>query len=151
MSSILQELEQQIAGISSSVAKTNVGTVRNVGDGVAKVEGLSDVMLNEMIDFGNGVTGMALNLEESEVGVVLLGDYTAIKEGAECRTTGKLLSVPVGENVLGRVVNALGAAVDGKGDIVPSAFYPMEKSRQASSNGNQFPCLCRPASCRSTR
>jgi F-type H+/Na+-transporting ATPase subunit alpha len=127
MSSILQELEQQIAGISSSVAKTNVGTVRNVGDGVAKVEGLSDVMLNEMIDFGNGVTGMALNLEESEVGVVLLGDYIAIKEGAECRTTGKLLSVPVGEAVLGRVVNALGAPVDGKGDIAASAYYPMEK------------------------
>ena len=127
MSSILQELEQQIAGITSSVEKTNVGTVRQVGDGVAKVEGLSDVMLNEMIEFGGGVTGMALNLEESEVGVVLLGDYAAVKEGAECRTTGKLLSVPVGEAVLGRVVNALGAPIDGKGDIVASAFYPMEK------------------------
>ncbi|MEO7099828.1 MAG: F0F1 ATP synthase subunit alpha [Luteolibacter sp.] len=127
MSSILQELEQQIAGITSSVAKTNVGTVRQVGDGVAKVEGLSDVMLNEMIEFGGGVTGMALNLEESEVGVVLLGDYSAVKEGDECRTTGKLLSVPVGEAVLGRVVNALGAPIDGKGDIAASAFYPMEK------------------------
>ncbi len=127
MSSILQELEQQIAGITSSVEKTNVGTVRQVGDGVAKVEGLSDVMLNEMIEFGGGVTGMALNLEESEVGVVLLGDYAAVKEGAECRTTGKLLSVPVGEAVLGRVVNALGAPIDGKGDIVAAAYYPMEK------------------------
>ena len=127
MSSILQELEQQIAGITASVEKTNVGTVRQVGDGVAKVEGLSDVMLNEMIEFGGGVTGMALNLEESEVGVVLLGDYAAVKEGAECRTTGKLLSVPVGEAVLGRVVNALGAPIDGKGDIVAAAFYPMEK------------------------
>jgi F-type H+-transporting ATPase subunit alpha len=127
MSSILQELEQQIAGIASSVQKSNVGTVRNVGDGVAKVEGLSDVMLNEMIEFGGGVTGMALNLEESEVGVVLLGDYAAVKEGAECRTTGKLLSVPVGEAVLGRVVNALGAPIDGKGDIVADAYYPMEK------------------------
>ncbi|MEO5916739.1 MAG: F0F1 ATP synthase subunit alpha [Luteolibacter sp.] len=127
MSSILQELEQQIAGIASSVEKTNIGTVRNVGDGVAKVEGLSDVMLNEMIEFGGGVTGMALNLEESEVGVVLLGDYAAVKEGAECRTTGKLLSVPVGEAVLGRVVNALGAPIDGKGDIVAAAYYPMEK------------------------
>jgi F-type H+-transporting ATPase subunit alpha len=127
MSSILQELEQQIAGITSSVEKTNIGTVRNVGDGVAKVEGLSDVMLNEMIEFGGGVTGMALNLEEGEVGVVLLGDYTAIKEGAECRTTGKLLSVPVGEAVLGRVVNALGAPIDGKGEIAASASYPMEK------------------------
>lgn len=127
MSSILQDLEQQIAGITSSVAKTNIGTVRQVGDGVAKVEGLSDVMLNEMIEFGGGVTGMALNLEESEVGVVLLGDYSAVKEGDECRTTGKLLSVPVGEAVLGRVVNALGAPIDGKGDIAASAFYPMEK------------------------
>src|SRR6478752_4192570 len=127
MSSILQELEQQIAGIASSVQKSNVGTVRNVGDGVAKVEGLSDVMLNEMIEFGGGVTGMALNLEESEVGVVLLGDYAAVKEGAECRTTGKLLSVPVGEAVLGRVVNALGAPIDGKGDIAAAAYYPMEK------------------------
>jgi F-type H+-transporting ATPase subunit alpha len=127
MSSILQEIEQQIAGITSSVAKTNVGTVRQVGDGVAKVEGLSDVMLNEMIEFGGGVTGMALNLEESEVGVVLLGDYTAVKEGAECRTTGKLLSVPVGEAVLGRVVNALGEPVDGKGPIAAAAQYPMEK------------------------
>ena len=127
MSSILQELEQQIAGITASVEKTNVGTVRQVGDGVAKVEGLSDVMLNEMIEFGGGVTGMALNLEEGEVGVVLLGDYAAVKEGAECRTTGKLLSVPVGEAVLGRVVNALGAAIDGKGDIVAAANYPMEK------------------------
>ena len=127
MSSILQELEQQIAGITSAVAKTNVGTVRQVGDGVAKVEGLSDVMLNEMIDFGGGVTGMALNLEENEVGVVLLGDYTAVKEGAECRTTGKLLSVPVGEAVLGRVVNALGEPIDGKGAIAAAAYYPMEK------------------------
>jgi F-type H+-transporting ATPase subunit alpha len=127
MSSILQELEQQIAGITSSVEKSNVGTVRQVGDGVAKVEGLSDVMLNEMIEFDGGVTGMALNLEESEVGVVLLGNYAAVKEGHQCRTTGKLLSVPVGEAVLGRVVNALGAPIDGKGEITAAAYYPMEK------------------------
>src|SRR5688572_1253490 len=127
MSSILQELEQQIAGISASVAKTNVGVVRQVGDGVAKVEGLSDVALNEMIEFDGGVIGIALNLEESEVGVVLLGNYSAVTEGAECRSTGKLLSVPVGEALLGRVVNALGQPIDGKGDIAASANYPMEK------------------------
>jgi len=127
MSSILQELEKEIAGITSSVEKSNVGVVRQVGDGVAKVEGLSDVMLNEMIDFGGGVTGMALNLEESEVGVVLLGDYAAVKEGSECTTTGKLLSVPVGEALLGRVVNALGEPIDGKGDIDAADQYPMEK------------------------
>jgi F-type H+-transporting ATPase subunit alpha len=127
MSSILQELEQQIAGITAAVEKSNVGTVRQVGDGVAKVEGLSDVMLNEMIDFGGGVTGMALNLEESEVGVVLLGDYAAVKEGSTCQTTGKLLSVPVGKALLGRVVNALGQPIDNKGEIAASANYPMEK------------------------
>jgi F-type H+/Na+-transporting ATPase subunit alpha len=127
MSSILQEIEQQITGSSSAVHQTNVGTVRQVGDGVAKVEGLSGVLLNEMVEFDGGVTGMALNLEESEVGVVLLGDYNSVKEGAECRTTGKLLSVPVGEAVLGRVVNALGHPIDGKGEIAAAAQYPMEK------------------------
>jgi F-type H+/Na+-transporting ATPase subunit alpha len=127
MSSILQELEQEIANVATSINKSNVGIVREVGDGVAKVEGLSDVMLNEMIEFHSGVTGIALNLEEGEVGVVLLGSYNAIKEGDQCNTTGKLLSVPVGRAVLGRVVNALGAAIDGKGDIAASAYYPMEK------------------------
>jgi len=127
MSSILQDIEKQIAGISSSVEKTNTGTVRKVGDGVAIVEGLSDVMLNEMIEFDGGVTGMALNLEESEVGVVLLGDYASVTQGATCRTSGKLLSIPVGEALLGRVVNALGAPIDGKGEITASAQYPMEK------------------------
>jgi F-type H+/Na+-transporting ATPase subunit alpha len=127
MSTILQEIEQQIAGITTSVEKTNVGIVRQVGDGVAKVEGLSGVMLNEMIEFDGGVTGMALNLEESEVGVVLLGDYANVTEGSECRTTGNLLSIPVGEAVLGRVVNALGQPIDGKGEVAAAAQYPMEK------------------------
>ena len=86
MSSILQDIEAQIAGISAGVEKTNTGTVRKVGDGVAIVEGLSDVMLNEMIEFDGGVTGMALNLEESEVGVVLLGDYAAVTQGAAYRS-----------------------------------------------------------------
>ncbi len=127
MSSILQELEQEIANVSSTVGKANVGVVREIGDGVAKVEGLSDVQLNEMIEFPGGLTGLAMNLEESEVGVVLIGDYLHIKEGDECRTTGKLLSVPVGEALLGRVVNTLGAPIDGKGDIEASAQYPVEK------------------------
>jgi len=127
MSSILQELEQQIAGIASSVEKSNVGVVRQVGDGVAKVEGLSEVSLNEMIEFDGGVTGIALNLEESEVGVVLLGDYASVTEGAQCRTTGKLLSIPVGEALLGRVVDAIGNPIDGKGAITAAAQYPLEK------------------------
>ncbi len=127
MSSILQELESEISKISSSIQKTNVGRVREIGDGVAKVEGLSDVMLNEMISFPNGVTGLAMNLEEGSVGVVLLGNYSSIKEGDQCSTTGKLLSVPVGEALLGRVVNTIGEPQDGKGDIAASAFYPLEK------------------------
>jgi F-type H+-transporting ATPase subunit alpha len=84
-------------------------------------------MLNEMLDFGNGVTGLALNLEETEVGAIILGDYTKIKEGQEVRTTGKLLQVPVGKGLLGRVVNVLGEPLDGKGPIKETGFYPVEK------------------------
>src|SRR5436853_7120362 len=127
MSNLLQEIEAQIAGVKASVAKQNVGTVREIGDGVAKIEGLTDAMLNEMLDFGNGVTGLALNLEETEVGAIILGDYTGIKEGQEVRTTGRLLSVPVGKALLGRVVNTLGQPLDGKGPIKTETFYPLEK------------------------
>src|SRR5947209_14168162 len=84
-------------------------------------------MLNEMLDFGNGVTGLALNLEETEVGVIILGDYTGIKEGQEVKTTGKLLQVPVGRGLLGRVVNTLGQPVDGKGPVKSDVAYPVEK------------------------
>src|ERR1700691_426586 len=127
MSNLLQEIEAQISGAKTATAKQNVGVVREIGDGVAKIEGLTDTMLNEMLDFGNGVTGLALNLEETEVGAIILGDYTKIKEGQEVRTTGKLLQVPVGKALLGRVVNALGLPLDGKGPIDTQTFYPVEK------------------------
>src|SRR2546421_10152507 len=127
MSNLLQEIEAQIAGVKTSLAKQNVGVVREIGDGVAKIEGLTDAMLNEMLDFGNGVTGLALNLEETEVGAIILGDYTGAKEGQEVRTTGKLLQVPVGKGLLGRVVNVLGQPVDGKGPIKNETSYPVEK------------------------
>ena len=127
MSNLLQEIEAQISGAKIATNKQNVGTVRKIGDGVAKIEGLTDTMLNEMLDFGNGVTGLALNLEETEVGAIILGDYTKIKEGDEVRTTGKLLQVPVGKGLLGRVVNALGQPLDGKGPIKAEASYPVEK------------------------
>jgi F-type H+/Na+-transporting ATPase subunit alpha len=94
---------------------------------VAKIEGLTDCMANEMLDFGNGVIGLALNLEETEVGAIILGDYLGISEGTEVKTTGKLLSVPVGKGLLGRVVDCLGRPVDGKGPIKEDAFYPVEK------------------------
>src|ERR1700747_76734 len=128
MSDLLKEIEAQIAGAKATTAKQNVGVIREIGDGVAKIEGLSDAMLNEMIDLGNGVTGLALNLDETEVGVIILGDYTQLKEGDEVRTTGKLLQVPVGNGLLGRVVNILGEPVDGKGPIKSDKAYPAEKT-----------------------
>jgi F-type H+-transporting ATPase subunit alpha len=127
MSNLLQEIEAQISAAKTATATQNVGTVREIGDGVAKIEGLTDTMLNEMLDFGNGITGLALNLEETEVGAIILGDYTSIKEGQEVHTTGKLLQVPVGKGMLGRVVNALGQPLDGKGPIKNDGFYPVEK------------------------
>src|SRR5437868_6600540 len=127
MSTLLQEIESQISGVKTGVARQNVGVVREISDGVAKIEGLTDAMLNEMLDFGNGVVGLALNLEETEVGAIILGDYLQVHEGSEVKTTGKLLSVPVGKGLLVRVVDSLGRPVDGKGPIKETAFYPVEK------------------------
>src|SRR6185369_11152048 len=95
----------QIVGAKATAGRQNVGVIREVGDGVARIEGLTDAMLNEMIDLGHGATGLALNLEETEVGAIILGDYTQLEEGDEVRATGKLLQVPVGKGLLGRVVN----------------------------------------------
>src|SRR5881392_4144110 len=127
MSSILEEIETKIEGLKTSTTKSNVGVVRETGDGVARIEGLSDVMLNEMIEFPNGVFGLALNLEETEVGAILKGDNTLVEGGNEAKTTGRLLSVPVGKALLGRVVNTLGQPLDGKGPIKSDTFYPLEK------------------------
>src|SRR5512137_2120709 len=127
MATLLQEIEAQIAGVKTTTAKQNVGNVREIGDGVAKISGLTRAKLNEMLDFGHGITGLALNLEETEVGAIILGDYTQINEGDEVRATGKLLQVPVGKGLLGRVVNMLGEPIDGKGPIKSEAAYPVEK------------------------
>src|SRR6187200_1494234 len=127
MADLVQEIEAQLTGAKATAAKQSVGVIREIGDGVAKVEGLADVMLNEMLDFGKGITGLALNLDETEVGVVILGDYTQLQEGDEVRCTGKLLQVPVGKGLLGRVVNTLGEPVDGKGPVKSDVAYPVEK------------------------
>ncbi len=127
MANIVQEIEAEIAGLKTTTTKENVGTVCEIGDGVAKVEGLSRAKLNEMLDFGNGITGLALNLEQTEVGAIILGDYTKIDEGDEVRATGKLLQVPVGKGLLGRVMNMLGEPIDGKGPIQSDIAYPVEK------------------------
>src|SRR6201987_3112134 len=131
MADLLKEIEAQIAGAKTIAAKQTGGVIREIGDGIAKIEGLSDAMLNEMIDLGNGITGLALNLDETEVGVIILGDYTQLKEGGEARTTGKLLQVPVGKGLLGRVVNVLGEPVEGKGPIKRGCPYPVEKMAPA--------------------
>src|SRR6266446_1212141 len=127
MADLLQEIEAQIMGAKATAGKQNVGIIREVGDGVARVEGLTDAMLNEMLDLGHGITGLALDLDETEVGVVVLGDYTQLQEGDEVRATGKLLQVPVGKGLLGRVVNMLGEPVDGKGPVKSDVTYPVEK------------------------
>src|SRR5213082_3524884 len=127
MSTLVQDIEARIAGAKATVARRNVGVIREIGDGVARVEGLSDVMLNEMLDLGHGITGLALSLEDTDVGVIILGDYTRLEEGGEVRTTGKLLQVTVGKGLLGRVVNTLGEPLDGKGPVASDAAYPVEK------------------------
>ena len=127
MADLVQEIEAHIAAASAVATRQSVGVIREISDGVARVEGLADVMLNEMLDFGGGITGLALNLDETEVGVVVLGDYTQLEEGGEVRGTGKLLQVPVGLGLLGRVVNTLGEPLDGKGPIKSTTSYPVEK------------------------
>jgi F-type H+-transporting ATPase subunit alpha len=127
MSTLLEEIKSQIVSLKTDVAQSNIGTVREISDGVAKIEGLSGAALNEMLEFPGGIMGLALNLEETEVGAIILGEFDKIKEGDEVRTTGKLLQVPVGKALLGRVVNALGKPIDGKGDIKSDVFYPVEK------------------------
>ena len=152
MVDLVRDIEAQIAGAKADLTRQSVGVIREIGDGVARVEGLADVMLNEMLDLGHGITGLALNLDETEIGVIILGDYTQLQEGDEVRGTGRLLQVPVGKGLLGRVVNTLGEPLDGKGPIASDAAYPVEKlapghHQAASRCGSR----CRPASWPSTR
>jgi F-type H+/Na+-transporting ATPase subunit alpha len=127
MSTVLEQIEQQITRLSTRAIKKNTGTIRAVADGVARIDGLSEVMYNEMVQFPGNVIGIALNLEADEVGCIVLGDISQLKEGDEVQTTGRLLSVPVGRALLGRAVDALGNPVDGKGPIAATEYYPVEK------------------------
>ena len=120
-------LRKQLTGFSSEVDVYDIGTVLEVGDGVARVYGLTSVLASELVEFPNGVTGMALNLEEDNVGVVLFGDDKLIKEGDTVKRTGKVASVPVGEALLGRVVNPLGVPLDGRGPINTTTTLPIEQ------------------------
>ena len=123
---IARLLRSEIEHYEKAVSVSETGSVISVGDGIARVYGLENVMSGEMVEFPHGVTGIALNLEEDQVGTVLLGEYQAIKEGDEVRRTGKIMSVPVGEALVGRVVNGLGAPIDGKGPIATSETRPVE-------------------------
>jgi F-type H+-transporting ATPase subunit alpha len=124
---ITKLIREQIENYESKVSVDEVGTIISLGDGIARVHGLDKVMAGELLEFGHGVSGLAMNLEEDQVGVVLLGDYTEVKEGGEVRRTGKIMSVPTGEGMIGRVVNALGQPIDGKGPITASKSIPIER------------------------
>src|SRR5881296_3796184 len=124
---ITQLIRQQIENYETKVAVDEVGTVLTLGDGIARVYGLDKVMAGELLSFPHGLAGIAMNLEEDQVGVVLLGDYTEIKEGDEVKRTGRIMSVPVGDQLIGRVVNALGQAIDDKGPITSERFNPVER------------------------
>ncbi|SFI66514.1 F0F1 ATP synthase subunit alpha [Thermoflavimicrobium dichotomicum] len=119
-------IKQQIENYRAEVEVADVGTVIQVGDGIARVHGLQNVMAGELLEFENGVMGMALNLEENHVGVIILGPYQGIREGNQVKRTNRLLEVPVGEALLGRVVNPLGQPLDGKGPIETTHFRPVE-------------------------
>ncbi len=128
--SIDEALRKQLDALNTSVESREVGTVVQIGDGIARIDGLKDAMAGELLEFvgGNGKTvyGLAQNLEEDEVGAVLLGDVTAIKENDQVRTTGRIVEIPSGKEMIGRVVNALGMPIDGKGPITPEGMRPVE-------------------------
>src|SRR6516225_7671506 len=120
-------LRQEIENYERAIDVTETGSVISVGDGIARIHGLEKVMAGELIEFPRDVSGIAMNLEEDQVGAVLLGDYTEIKEGDEVKRTGRIMSVPVGEELIGRVVNALGEPIDGKGPVQTTRFNPVER------------------------
>src|ERR1035437_3433692 len=124
---ITQLIREQIENYESKIAVDEVGTIITLGDGIARVYGLDKVMAGELLSFPHGVAGIAMNLEEDQVGVVILGEYTEIKEGDEVKRTGRIMSVPVGDALIGRVVNSLGQPIDDKGPISTTEFIPLER------------------------
>lgn len=120
-------IRQQIEQFGTTVTMTDVGTIVEVADGLAHIYGLTSVRYNELLQFPKGIMGIALNLEEDSVGAVILGDYSEIKEGDEVRCTGRILEIPVGEGLIGRVVNPLGQPLDGKGPIKENKMRPLER------------------------
>src|SRR5580700_10999225 len=124
---ISQILRDQIANYDSKVRVDEVGTIISLGDGIARLHGLDKVMAGELLSFPHGIAGLAMSLEEDQVGAVLLGDYTEVREGDQVKRTGKILSVPVGDAMIGRVVDALGNPIDDKGPIETKETLPVER------------------------
>ena len=124
---ITELLRQQIENYEQRIQVDEVGTIITLGDGIARIHGLDKVMAGELIDFPHGISGLAMNLDEDQVGSVILGDYSELKEGDQVKRTGKIMSVPVGEALIGRVVNALGQPIDDKGPINTDTFLPVER------------------------
>src|SRR5512144_465798 len=124
---INEDLQKQIDGFETVLNVSDIGTVTEAGDGIARVEGLANVKAQELVQFANGVMGTAFNLEKDSVGVIVMGEYGGIVEGMTVRGTGRIASVPVGDAMIGRVVNALGEPIDGKGPIATTGFRPIER------------------------
>src|SRR5271165_3075024 len=124
---ITQLLKEQIANYDSKIRVDEVGTIISLGDGIARVHGLDKVMAGELLEFPHGISGLAMSLEEDQVGAVLMGEYTELREGDQVKRSGKILSVPVGEAMVGRVVNALGQPIDDKGPIATTLTLPVER------------------------
>ena len=144
-------IRDQIGSYAVDVDVAEVGTIVSIGDGIARVHGVENTMAGEMLEFPHGVFGIALNLEEESVGAVLLGDYQRIREGDTVKRTGRIISVPVGEELIGRVVNALGQPIDGKGPIVTKQFSEIERIAPGVVDRSRSRSRCRPGSRRSTR
>jgi F-type H+-transporting ATPase subunit alpha len=144
---ITQLLREQIANYDSKVQVDEVGTITSLGDGIARLHGLDKVMAGELLSFPHDIAGLALSLEEDSVGAVILGDYTELREGDEVKRTGKILSVPVGEGMIGRVVNALGIPIDDKGPIASTQSLPALRpaSSTASPCASPWPPASRPS------
>ncbi len=124
---ITGDLQKQIQSFEPQISVSDIGTVIEAGDGIARVQGLANVESQELVQFANGVMGTAFNLEKDSVGVIIMGDYTEITEGMTVRGTGRIASVPVGDALIGRVVNALGEPIDGKGPIAATSFRPIDR------------------------
>ena len=124
---ITKLIREQIENYETKIAVDEVGTVMSIGDGIARVYGLDKVMAGELLAFPHNVSGLAMNLEEDQVGVVLMGEYTAVEEGDEVKRTGRIMSVPVGDAMIGRVVNGLGMPIDDKGPVNTDKFIAIER------------------------